>query len=296
MNSTADIMKRRPAAPSATLCLPRGSCRSTVAWISAVVLGWLLPAPFLAQAQDADAVARELSNPTAPVFSLTSFLDVTHYKGDLPGAGDQTAWTYSFQPPAPFELGGGLNFFVRPLIPFVFTSPKFTGSGFEGSGFNLGNISADISLGKTFSNGLVLIGGTVWTFPTHTDEELRANFAVGPEAAVGVLRDWGVALLLLTQSWDVTGEDRGSRLGGQYVIARGLGGGWQLISSPSFSYDWDTEDLTFPIGAGPSRTLFIGDIPVKVGGQFWYYLSQPDPLGPEWQLRLQFQPVLPRPW
>jgi hypothetical protein len=263
---------------------------------SLALAGSLVAVSVSAQERDADEVARELSNPTAPVFSLTSFLDVTKYKGDLPGAGDQTAWTYSFQPPAPFELGGGLNFFVRPLIPFVLTSPKFTGAGFEGSGFNLGNISLDASLGKTFPSGLVLLGGTVWTLPTHTDEDLRANFALGPELAVGLMKPWGVALVLLTQSFDVSGDDKTNTLGGQYVFAKGLGGGWQFVASPPFAYNWTTEDFTFPIGGGPFRTVFMGDMPVKVGGQFWYYLSQPDPFGPDWQLRLQFQPVLTRPW
>ena len=256
----------------------------------------LPPLPAVAQEQDADAVARELSNPTNPVFSLTSFLDVTKFKGDLPGAEEQTGWTYSFQPPAPFELGGGVNFFVRPLIPFVLTAPKFTGGGFEGSGFNLGNISLDASFGKTSPSGLILLGGTVWTLPTHTDEDLRANFALGPEIAVGVMKPWGIALLLVTQSFDVSGENKTNTLGGQYVFAKGLGGGWQFVSTPPFAYNWTTEDFTFPIGGGPFRTVFMGDIPVKVGGQFWYYLSQPDPLGPSWQLRVQFQPVFTRPW
>jgi hypothetical protein len=267
-----------------------------IALAAVLLLASSYPTPAVAQERDADEVARELSNPTTPVFSLTSFLDVTKYRGDLPGAGDQTAWTYSFQPPAPFELGGGLNFFVRPLIPFVLTQPTFTGGGFEGSGFNLGNISLDASLGKTFESGLILIGGTVWTLPTHTDESLRANFALGPELAVGVMKPWGIALLLMTQSFELEGDDKGSVLGGQYVFAKSLSGGWQLVANPPFSYNWDTEDFTFPIGAGPFKTVFVGDMPVKLGGQFWYYLSQPDAFGPDWQLRLQIQPVLPRPW
>jgi len=153
-----------------------------------------------------------------------------------------------------------------------------------------------VALAKTTESGLIVLGGLVTTLPTHTDEDLRANFALGPEFALGTMQEWGLALLLLTQSWDVTGDVKGKRLGGQYVVAAGLGGGWQFVSGPPFSYDWDTKDFTLPIGGGPFKTIIAGSTPIKVGAQFWYYVSQPDAFGPNWQLRLQLQPVLPRPW
>ncbi len=60
---------------------------------------FLLPTAALAQEQQsADDLAREMSNPTAAVSALTSNFDFTMYAGDLPGASDQTGWSYLLQP------------------------------------------------------------------------------------------------------------------------------------------------------------------------------------------------------
>ncbi|MGB5670852.1 MAG: hypothetical protein WBM71_09895, partial [Sedimenticolaceae bacterium] len=58
----------------------------------------------LAGAQDsphnlsADELSRELSNPNSPLASLTFKQVYTSYKGDLPGAGDQSSSMTLFQP------------------------------------------------------------------------------------------------------------------------------------------------------------------------------------------------------
>jgi len=92
------------------------------------------------------------------------------------------------------------------------------------------------------------------------------------------------------------GDDKQSILGGQYVAAFTLKGGWQIVASPPFSYNWSTKALTLPIGGGPFRTVMIGSVPVKMGVQFNYFVSQPDPLGPKWAIRLNITPRLKRPW
>ena len=64
----------------------------------------------LAGAQDsphnlsADELSRELSNPNSPLASLTFKQVYTSYKGDLPGAGDQSSNMTLFQPVFPFPL------------------------------------------------------------------------------------------------------------------------------------------------------------------------------------------------
>jgi hypothetical protein len=53
----------------------RTACASLFAVVALIALPWTATS----QGQDADQVARELSNPTNLVFSLTSFLDVTRF-------------------------------------------------------------------------------------------------------------------------------------------------------------------------------------------------------------------------
>ena len=66
------------------------------------------PATVLAQDQpSADSLAREMSNPTAAISALSSSVSFTTYDGALPGAGDQTGWSYLLQPAIPFPLESG---------------------------------------------------------------------------------------------------------------------------------------------------------------------------------------------
>lgn len=258
----------------------------------------VFPTSLLAQESekpDIDEIARNMSNPTLPLMNITSLVDYISYTGDLPGASDQSSWAYVLQPPLPYPVGGESIIF-RPGIPLLFNPPVFTPNGFESAGFNLGDIGYDLFYGGTTETGILRGVGIVGNIPSSTDSTLRGEWALGPEAVVGVMRKWGVFLLLVTQSWDITGDAKSSRLGGQYAAAFSLPGGWQLVSSPPFSYNWDTKELTLPLGLGPFRTVVVGSTPVKLGLQVWYYVSQPDEFGPQWQVRLQIQPSVNRPW
>ncbi len=262
--------------------------------ISMLAVAWVGTAA--AQEPTTDEIARELSNPTSALMSLNSQIDYRSFKGTLPGASDQSAWTYLFQPVFPFPQASGANILFRPAIPVLFNQPVFTGTAFESAGVNLGNINFDLMYGKTTASGMLLGVGVVGTLPTATDPALRANWAFGPEVILGIIRSWGVVGVLVTQSFDVSGSTKSKTLGGQYFVALSLGGGWQLASSPPFSYDWDSKDLTFPVGGGPFKTVVLGSTPLKLGAQVWYFVSQADAFGPEWQVRVSISPVIKAPW
>ena len=83
-----------------------------VAWVGTAV----------AQEPTTDEIARELSNPTSALMSLNSPIDYRSFKGTLPGASDQSAWNYLFQPVFPFPQGSGANILFRPPFPCCSTS------------------------------------------------------------------------------------------------------------------------------------------------------------------------------
>lgn len=275
----------------------RQTCRllCAVLLLSVLAGGSMLPPPAHADT-DLDEIARKMSNPTEPLMNVTTFIDWTKYTGDLPGAKDQNATLFLAQPPLPFPVTPTENLIIRPAIPFLFNPPVLGPNGFESAGFNLGDIAVDVLYGGTTPTGFLRGVGLLGNIPASTSPELRGEWAIGPSGLAGVIRPWGVLLLLVTQSWDVSGTVKTSRLGGQYSLAYSLPGGWQVVSSAPFTYNWDTEDLTLPLGGGPFRTVLVGEIPVKLGLQAWYYVSQPDAFGPQWQVRFQVQPSLPRPW
>ncbi len=259
----------------------------------------------------AEEVAAQLANPNTSLASLTFILDYVGYDGFLPGADGAEAWRLSFQPSFPYPLGEGTNFFLRPLIPVFLDqpvpvvgdqaiprgNPVITGSGTE-----LGDIGFDAAIGKTFSGGLIAVGGIVATLPTATSDAVGLDqYLLGPEVLVAKITPKFTLGLLLTHQWDIAGEDSfdTSITGGQYFYTVNLKDGWQIQGTPTFSYNHeaaDGQELTFPLAIGVSKTMILGGRPWKFGLQYWHYVESPDALGPEFQVRFQVTPVVPLPW
>jgi hypothetical protein len=248
-------------------------------------------------------VAAALSNPNTNMGSMNFQFDYIAYDGDIPGAGDAEAWRMLWQPSLPYALTESTNLFIRPAIPLIFQQdvPNQEG-GFSSSGIDLGDIGFDASLAMTLPGGIVLLGGVAGTLPTATDDDLGLDqWLLGPEAAIAIVRAWGVAGVLVSHQWDIAGEDDydTSITGGQYFYAFNLANGWQINSSPTFSYNHETSSgnrWSFPLGIGASKTSIIGGRPWKFGLQYWHYIESPDAFGPEYQLRFSVSPVVDLPW
>ena len=269
-------------------------------WILAIVIT-LAASPACAE-QSAEEVARELANPNTSLGFLAFQLDYIAFDGDLPDANDQDAWRLNFQPSIPYPIAKGVNFFLRPLIPVILDQPVPVSDGFEDKGVDLGDISFDAAIGKSFSNGLQLIGGMVGTLPTATDDALGLDqYLLGPEFFVGWKFKWGFLGTLFSHQWDIAGEDDydTSITAGQYFITINLKNAWQIQTQPTWSYNHeaDSDDKwTFPLGVGVSKTVIFGKTPWKFSLQYWNYIESPDTFGPEHQIRFQVAPVVPLPW
>lgn len=252
----------------------------------------------------AEEIAAELSNPNTAMGTLNFNIDYTSFEGDLPGAGKQDATRILFQPSLPYPLDDATNVFMRPAVPVVVKQDIPTGvAEYDEVTWELGDISFDLGIGKTLPGGIIAIGGIVGTLPTATDDDVGLDqWLLGPELALAMVRPWGVAGVLLTHQWDIAGEDDfdTSVTGGQYFYAFNLGGGWQINSNPTFSYNHEARNsdnkLSFPLGIGVSRTMHLGGRPWKFGAQYWHYVESPDDFGPDFQLRFTVSPVVALPW
>ena len=254
------------------------------------------------QEESAAEIAAELANPNTVLGTLNFNLDYVRYEGDLPDAEDQESVRLTFQPVLPYPIDKGLNFFARPAIPLIIKQDLPKAGGYEDYGVDLGDIGFDAAIGKSFSNGLVLIGGLVGTLPTATDDALgKDQWMLGPEAFVGWVGKRGVLGVLVTHQWDVAGEDDfdTNLTGGQYFYTINLKEGWQIRSAPNFAYDHEApsgQRWTFPLGIGVNKTWILNGTPCKFGLEYWHYVEQPDAFGPDWQVRLTVTPVVPLPW
>lgn len=267
------------------------------------------------EAQSTTELAKELANPNTTLGSMAFPIDFTFYNGDLPDANKQFSSTLNFQPSLPIPLSPGLNLFVRPMIPVILTTPVIGATGFEKKGFNLGNISADVAVGKTFPSKTIGIIGAFAGFPTATDKSIRSKqVTLGPEVMVAQIFKWGVLGAMFNHAWGVGNEDdtgdgdfsitannprRASVTAGQYFYVVSLKNAWQITGQPTWAYNHNADKdnrFTFPIGTGVNKVTKFGKLPVKLSLQYWYYVATPDAFGPQHQIRFQIAPVVPLPW
>ena len=251
----------------------------------------------------AEEMAAKLSNPTSPVMTIGNNFDYVTFQGDLPGAGDESAFRYVFQTVFPFKLANGGSVFFRPAIPVLFNEPVPDGQGgFSSQGTDMGDIGYDFSYGKTTAGGLLIGAGLAGTIPTATNEKLGKDlWGLGPEILLGAIGKWGVVGGLLAHQWDVAGSGKGdidlTTL--SYFYAFPLGGGWQIAAGPSISYDHtrpSDDRWTVPLGIGLAKTSIIAGRPWKFQLQYWNYVESADAFAPEHQVRLSINPVVSAPW
>ena len=267
--------------------------------------------------KSSEELAKELANPNTTLGTMAFPIDFIMYNGDLTDANKQYSTSISFQPSLPVPIAKGVNLFIRPFIPIILSQPTYGANGFEQRGINLGNISADVAVGKTWKTKTITIVGAFAGFPTATDEDLRTSeVTIGPEIMVAQLFSWGAIGAMVNHAWGVSGDtddqadpDEFSIMGniprhasitaGQYFYVVNLKNAWQITGQPTWAYNHRADEgsrFTFPIGTGVNKVTKFGKLPVKLTMQYWYYVAKPDPFGPQHQLRIQIAPVVPLPW
>ena len=266
-------------------------------------------------------LAKKLANPNATLGQMLFPVDFIWFDGDLNNASGQSGISISFQPSLPIPLSEGLNLYVRPLIPFYATQPTLGVNGFESTS-GLGNISADVAIGKTWPSKWITLVGVFGGFPTASDDALKsAQTTIGPELMIAKLTSFGALGLIVSHAFGVgdpsdpdiesfeisqedfwiaaSGSENASVTAGQYFYTVNLKNAWQISGSPTYAFNHNAEDgnkLTLPIAAGFTKVVKAGKLPIRLGAQYWYYVTAPDAFGPLHQIRLTFAPVVPLPW
>lgn len=261
------------------------------------------------QELSADETARKLANPAGSLANLANNLSYRTYKGDLPGAENQSAMSYTFQPVLPFPVGEkGRNITFRPAFNITFNQQVYHAADetFKDIGTNLNDLTFDlVYAGNTMKeghNGYLWGMGLAGTLPIATDSLSGGNqWRFGPELFGGVLRNWGVFGALVNNQWNVGGssDEPYNSTTAQYFYGVTLGGGWQILSAPVITYNWNAdsgEGLSVPLGTGIARTIKIGSTPWRFQLEVWYYVEQPDLFGSEWFISFDFRPVIRNPF
>jgi len=210
------------------------------------------------------------------------------------GPYNRTVNVLNVQPVIPFAEG---KWITRTIFPFVWVPDLMAESGLISSGLS------DILFTAFYvpSSGSTMWGvGPVLEFPTGGSLRGSQKWSAGISGVVlGQPGNWTLGLLA-NNVWSYAGDSEAESVNKgliQYFVVYQLGQGWYLNSAPIITVDWKAEGgqrWKVPFGAGGGKLMRWGKLPVNLQAQAYYYAVKPD-IGPDWQLRIQIQFLLPAP-
>jgi len=275
-----------------------------------------------------DEIALELSNPVTALRSLALDIKYRTFQGELPGSDDQTAMRSVLTPSWPFKLRNGNNILIRATIPINSDQPLWELAWWDHSaewrlrqredirleqGFiarghdHLDDVGIDIAYGGVSDNGFIGMLGLSVVLPTSEDGTAeRDQLLLGPEFVFGKVASWGLIGARVKHLTNIYEDDIPGGYGAELpwdtnettaelFFAYAMGNGWQIESNPIILYDWEAisgNEWIVPIGAGVSRTIMLGNMPMKLAFDIQNFVVSPDRFGPKWQFTLSFTPVI----
>jgi hypothetical protein len=244
-------------------------------------------------AQDADALAKQLSNPIASLISVPFQFNTDFGLGR---GGDGARYFLNVQPVVPISLNEDWNLISRTIVPVIGQTDVFP---FDEEQFGLGDTVQSLFLSpvQPGPGGIIWGAGPVFLVPTATDDLLGSEkFGVGPTAvALRQAGPWTYGVLA-NHIWSVAGDDDRADVNSTFLqpfLARSLGGGITANAAFESTYDWENDQWTIPLNVGLSKVTRIGRQPISFQGGVRYYFEAPDG-GPDWGVRFTVTPLFPR--
>ncbi len=247
--------------------------------------------PVVPAADDAQELAKKLSNPVASLISVPFQFNYDTGLGD----DDAGRLILNIQPVIPFSISEDWNLIVRTIVPVIYQDSLAEGLD---SNFGLGDTTQSFFFSpKEPVGGWILAIGPVALWPTGTDPSLRSEqLGLGPTALALRQHDGWTYGILANHIWGVTQSDDHPDVNSTFLQPF-LSYTWPTATTLSLntesSYDWTAEQWTVPVNLLVSQLVKLGKQPVQffVGGR--YYAEAPDD-GPEWGIRFGFTLLFPR--
>lgn len=244
--------------------------------------------------EEADALAKQLSNPIA---SLTSVPLQLNYDDGIGPSDDGDKFTLNVQPVIPVSISQDWNMISRTIVPIVSQQDVFPQ---DDSQFGLGDTvqSLFFSPKALTASGWTWGLGPVLLVPTATDELLGGEKWGGGPTGVALKQTttgWTYGVLF-NHIWSFAGDDDRGDISNTFLqpfLAKGLGQGRTLTFNIESTYDWEGEQWAVPLNLAYSKVSRIGKQLVSYQGGVRYYLDAPDN-GPEWGLRATFTLLFPK--
>jgi len=268
-----------------------------------------------------EEIAREMVNPLSSFWRFDYIFEQRNYQGTLPGAGDQKGKLHNFQFTMPFREKDGKGWVFRWALPYLPDQPVYWGDiGYaewrlrqqdpsdQEDAFwapthaHTDAVTFDLAYGGVNESGRILNYGVAGVLPTTSDTSNgRQQFILGPAVNIGKMADWGVYGILFSHIIDIVEKrDKGTPDTTQTTLqgyfSYEMGRGWQLISNPTVTYDWEADSgnkLNLPLGGGIAKTVKIGRMPLRFTAEVQYFVASTDRFGPDWLYKFSVSPIMP---
>lgn len=165
-------------------------------------------------------------------------------------------------------------------------------------------------LGPNTDDGWIYAGGVTQIFPTASEEILgQGKWQIGPAALVARLGanhgefdiDSFNIGALAQQWWSYAGDDDRdgtNQADIQYFLNWKANPTTLIGMTPNIAINWDAdggfdEKVALPVGLGVIDMFRIGKLPVRWGIEGQYYLTGPDELRREANLKIFVAPIIP---
>jgi hypothetical protein len=263
---------------------------SLIKWIVGLLQCVVLIAQ--ASAQNADELAKKLSNPIA---SLTSVPLQLNYDETFGSEGKRTL--LNVQPVIPVSIGTRWNMISRTIIPLIQQRNLRPSSGKQSG---LGDVTQSLFLSpkSPTSSGWVWGAGPALLLRTASDDLLGAGkWAAGPTAVALKQASSGLTYgALANHLWSFAGDDNRADISATFVqpfLSKAMSQGRTISLNIESSYDWKAGQWSVPLNVGYSKVTRLGTQLISYQTGARYYIEGPTG-GPEWGLRFTFTLLFPK--
>jgi len=259
----------------------------------ALATGLLLGLP-AADAEDAAALAKQLSNPVAALISVPL---QSNWEQNIGPDDRGSRYTLNIQPVIPISIGEDWNLISRTILPIVDQWGIFPGTDGQ---FGLSDTvqSLFFSPKAPTAGGLIWGAGPVFLLPTATDALLGSEqWGAGP-TAVGLVQKgpWTFGMLM-NHIWSFARPSERTGINATFIqpfVTYTTPSAWTFTLQTESTYDWEGKQWNVPIAAQVAKLTKIGGQLVQFQAGPRYYAASTD-TGPEgWALRFNVVLLFPK--